>query len=81
MSCKRLAPTANDGKINTKLPINIEKHFLLIGTIERYDQYLLLLKKLLKWDYKDICYPHIKLNQSNPKKIKIEKYKKIFWNS
>jgi DNA-binding XRE family transcriptional regulator len=52
---------------------NIKKHFLLIGMIEKYDEYLLLLKKLLKWDYKDICYPHMKLNKSKNQKIEISK--------
>jgi len=52
---------------------NIEKHFLLIGMVEKYDEYLLLLKKLLKWHYKDICYPHMKLNKSKYQKVEISK--------
>jgi len=46
----------------TSAKINIEKYFPIIGVAEKYDQFLVLLKKMYGWNYKDICYPDVRLN-------------------
>ncbi len=56
---------------------NIKQYFLLIGTVEQYERFLLLLMKKMKWNFRDIFHSRKKMNVSSMRPEKEELPKKI----
>ena len=43
---------------------NIENKFFLVGTLDKFDQFLFVLKKLFKWNFFDIKYSKNNISKS-----------------
>lgn len=45
---------------------NIEKHYLLVGLFERFDETMILLKRALGWRIRDIFYQRLNVGDNRP---------------
>ena len=56
---------------------NIKQYFLLIGTVEQYEKFLILLRRKMKWNFRDIFHYRKKMNVSTKRPRKEELPKRI----